>query len=892
MIISPLLCGAKTGDVVSCARSIATASGAKFMKSRFSSLAFVLCIAGALHAQSIVITPGYESIGVNQTLQYSAAVTGLMNTTVTWSVVGVVGGNSTYGTITPAGLYKAPAAIPANGITVSALGSDSKTSAIVYVNVAPPGPAVTSISPNPIPAGNATVIVGASGLQAGATMVCNGVQLGGTTITATTITGGVWIPTGTSTFYCSIRNPGTLFGAALVIPVKAATPVPPAGGGSGSGGGSGGSVPVVSPLTATVVLGATQQFAAPTATSWSATSGTVTAAGLYTAPAAMPASGSDVVTATNATGSATAKVTLISNVAPVIQSVSLPSLPLGVFSMTLTGTGFVAASKATLGSSTLTVTAFTALTLSVSGFAGTSGNVNLIVNNGPIASQPYLMQVGIPNPQVSAAAARRFLEQAAFGPTPADALHVQQIGFQSWINEQLAMAPVSTYNAVASQGGMATALLTNAVTNPDQLRQRMAFAWSQIFVTSINKLIWNQAVAPYQQMLLNDAFANYRKILGDVTLSPGMGQYLDMANNAKANAAQNIVANENYAREVLQLFSLGTKTLNQDGSVQYDANNLPVPTYSQFTITEFARVYTGWTYAPAPGNPVQWGVFVTQNGPMVPYAPMHDTGAKTLLNGHISPAGISAQLDLNNALDNIYGHSNVGPYIGMLLIQHMVKSNPSPAYIQRVAAAFADNGLGVRGDMGAVVTAILLDPEARANDNGGSDQPTDGHLQEPALLIAGMVRAFGGQMNLQNYFSYDLFTLNEDIFNSPSVFNYFSPFFRAPGTALFGPEFQIDTPNNSILRANVVAGLFSAYQNAIETYGPGTTVDLTAFVSLASTPATLADALDLTLTHGTMPGAMKQLLVAAITNDAGGNISRVENGCYFILTSGYYNVWH
>jgi uncharacterized protein (DUF1800 family) len=845
----------------------------------------LLCVAapfitGFSQAQSITITPNYETIGVNQTLQYKATVTGLMDTGVTWSV----GGGSAYGTITATGLYTAPATIPPNGITVTALGSDGKTSATVYVNVAPPGPVITSASPNPVPQGTYTITLNGSGVKAGATILCNAVQLSTKSITATSVTGVGYVGTGVANLICGARNPGTLYSAFLTIPVKSSS-----GGGSG---GSSGSAPVVSPSSATVVLGATQQFTAANATSWSAISGTVTSTGLYTAPSVMPASGTDTVAATNSYGSGSAKVTLISNVAPVIQSLSMPSLPLGVFSMTITGTGFGSYSKATLGSSTLSVTAYSATSLSVSGFAGTSGNVNLVVTNGSISSQPYLVQVGLSNPQVSAAAARRFLEQAAFGPTPADALHVQQIGFQSWINEQLAMPPVSSYSAVASQGGMATALLTNAVTNPDQLRQRVAFALSQIFVTSLNKLIWNQAMAPYQQMLLNDAFVNYRQLLGDVTLSPGMGQYLDMANNAKANPSANIVANENYAREVLQLFSLGTKLLNPDGTPQYDSNNLPVPTYSQFTITEFARVFTGWTYAPAPGNPVVWGAYVNQNGPMVPYAPMHDTGSKTLLNSFVSPAGISAQQDLNNALDNIYNHSNAGPFIGTLLIQHLVKSNPSLAYVQRVAAAFANNGQGVRGDLGAVITAILLDPEARANDNGGNDQATDGHLQEPALLIAGMVRAFGGQMTLQNYYAYDLTNLNQDIFNAPSVFNYYSPFYRAPGTPLFGPEFQLDTPNNSILRANVVAGLFSAYNNAIQTYGPGTTVDLTPFVSLASTPSVLADALDLTLTHGTMPNSMKQTLINAITVEAGGNISRVETGCYLILTSSFYNVWH
>ncbi len=852
-------------------------------KSAFLVFAALPLLSGMLQAQTVKITPGYTSIGVNQTLQYKAATTGLNDMPVSWWVGSTKGGNTTYGTITQAGLYKAPATIPANGITITALGSDGKTSDTVYVNVAPPGPQITSISPNPVPGGNATITVFATGIQVQpyVSLVCNGVQLGGTTVTATSIKGGVYIPAGTATLSCAISNPGSLYGNSFVVPVTAPAPTPtptptPTV-----------TAPVVSPATSSVVLGATQQFTAAGATSWSAAAGTVTAAGLYTAPAVMPASGVDTVTATNTAGKGTANVTLISNVAPVISSVNPTSLPLGVFSMTITGTGFVNISKVTLGSSSATVSAVTPTSMTVSGFAGTAGSVSLMVSNGPVASQPFPVQVGISNPQVSAAAARRFLEQAAFGPTPADALHVQQVGFQGWLNEQFAMPAVSNYNVASSQGGLPQVFLANAVTNPDQLRQRLAFAWSEIFVTSVNKLIWDQAVGYYQQMLLNDAFSNYRQILGDVTLSPGMGQYLDMANNAKANPAQNFVANENYAREVLQLFSIGTKALNPDGTTQFDSNNLPVPTYSQFTVTEFARVFTGWGYAGT-----YWGAYPNQAGPMMPFPSMHDTGAKTLLNGYVSPAGVSTQQDLNNALDNIFNHPNVGPFIGTGLIQKLVKSNPSPAYVQRVAAVFANNGQGVRGDMKAVITAILLDPEARANDNGGNDQISDGHLQEPALFVAGMVRAFGGQMTTGNYYTYDLATLNQDIFNSPSVFNYYSPFFHAPGTGLFGPEFQINTPNNSILRANLIGGMFNAYNSPIQTYGPGTTVDLTPFMSLAGNPSSLADALDLTLTHGTMPAAMKQMVINAITADTGGSASRLETGCYLILTSGYYNVWH
>jgi Protein of unknown function (DUF1800) len=289
---------------------------------------------------------------------------------------------------------------------------------------------------------------------------------------------------------------------------------------------------------------------------------------------------------------------------------------------------------------------------------------------------------------------------------------------------------------------------------------------------------------------------------------------------------------------------------------------------------------------------VQWNDYINPAGPMVVYASEHDAGSKQLINGYAEAGGLSPQQDLSNTLDNIFNHPNVGPFVGKILIQHLVKSNPSPAYVQRVAAAFADNGSGVRGDMHAVLTAILLDPEARANDNGGSDQPGDGHLQEPVLFIAGMFRAFGGTMSNQNYFAYDLTNMSQDIYNAPSVFNYYAPSFVPPGSALLGPEFQILTPDAAVLRANLVANLFFSYSNPVLNYGPGTNIGITPFVALASNPATLVAALDLTLTHGAMPALMKQAVVTAVTNDTSGNLSRVETGAWLILSSSYYNVWH
>jgi hypothetical protein len=848
-------------------------------------LALFVCCA-AVYAQTITIAPtGYITAGPGGTEQFTAVLTGntMMGATINWLAGGTIGGNAIVGTISATGLYTAPMTGPASGqvqITATLSGS-TKVSASTYIYILPGGPSITSVSPNPIPVGTDTITVTGSGFQKGGVIFVGGVQYGATFVNSTTVSTSIYQGSAQSTTVAA-KNPGSVFGNTLVVPV--------AGRSSGGGGGGGGSAPVISPASAIVVLGGTQQFTAAGATGWSAVSGTVTASGLYTAPASMPATGTDTVTAKNSSGQSTATITLVSNVPPTISSIGTSPLPLGVFSTTVTGSGFTAGSVAELNGVALTTVYGSPASITVSGFAGPASSGNLTVANGSVVSAPFAVTIGVQNPQVSASAARRFLEQAAFGPTPADAAHVETIGFRAWLAEQLAMPVVSNYNAVTgNQGGLPPAFLANAVTNPDQLRQRVAFALSQIFVVSITKLIWNGDVIPYEQMLLGDAFTNYRKILGDVTLSPGMGYYLDMANNAKADPVAGTAANENFAREVMQLFSLGDVLLNQDGSVQTNADG-PIPTYLQPNVTELARVFTGWTFAPAAGQPVNWDAYITENGPMVNYDPEHDFGSKTLLNGYVAPANLSTPADLNAALDNIAGHPNVAPFISKQLIQHLVKSNPTPAYVTRVAQAFTQSN----GDMPTVITAILLDAEARANDAGGNDLPADGHLQEPALFIPGFVRAFSGTMTTANYYSQTLAMLGEDIYNPASVFNYFSPGYTLSGTGgLKGPEFQIDNPNSAIVRENLVAQFFNQYSNPVQSNGPGTIVDLTPFLPLASTPATLVNALDLTLTHGTMPAAMKQIIVTAVMADAAnGALRQVETGVYLILTSSYYNVWH
>lgn len=907
----------------------------------FLALAISVLVYPVAQAQFISIQPGYADVAAGASLQYTATVVGLANTSVTWSL----GGTATQvGSISPTGFYTAPSVVPSGSINIFALASDKKTRTLVYVNVAAAGPTLTSVSPGPIPVGNYAVTVNGSGFISSTIILCGGVGLNTAYVNSTTLkVYGYRGTTGAGIFVA--KNPGTVVGPGFPVTFGTGTQAtitpssaklafgatqqftsnsagswtttagtisptglytaPPASAGSTSAtvtstGSSGTAsaaltfytVQLITPSNVSVALGQTQQFTSPNATSWTATSGTITSSGLYTAPSVLPSSGSATITASGPSQTASITVPLL-GLTPIITAVSNAQLPQGVCATVISGTGFNSQSVAQLNGAPL-ITTLSGSSLNASGFCRQAGVANLTVANGAAISPAFGVQVGVANPLATAAAARRFLEQAAFGPTIAEATRVQTLGMQAWIADQFAAPPVSNYNALPSpQGGMPARFLTMAVSNPDQLRQRVAFALSQLFVTSTVKLIWNDNMINFQNMLLNDSFTNFRQLMSDVTLSPAMGNYLDMANNAKADPTVGSLANENYARELMQLFTLGTNLLNQDGTPQLDVNGLPIPSYSQFTVTEFARVDTGWIYTPVAGNlPIFGTGTYSYTGPLVPFPAQHDFGSKQLLNGYVSPAGVSPLQDLNNSLDNVFNHPNVGPFFGRQLIQHLVKSNPSPAYIARVAAAFNDNGSQVRGDMRATIAAVLLDPEARANDQGGNDLAGDGHQQEPALFVAGMVRAFNGSMNDQNYYPGDLAAMGQNVFYSPSVFNFYAPSYMLPSTSITAGEFQIYTPNAAVIRANEVFALFNQFSGPVMTYGPGTSLDLGPFVPLATSPAMLVDALDFTLTHGVMPAAMKSIIVSAVAADAGNPLEQVQIGCYLILTSGYYNVWH
>jgi uncharacterized protein (DUF1800 family) len=401
----------------------------------------------------------------------------------------------------------------------------------------------------------------------------------------------------------------------------------------------------------------------------------------------------------------------------------------------------------------------------------------------------------------------------------------------------------------------------------------------------------------FQNMLLGDAFSNYRQIMGDVTLSPAMGQYLDMANNAKAIPATGAVANENYARELMQLFSIGLSQLNQDGTLQLDSRGNPIPTYDQTIIQNFAKVYTGWTYPTKPGATLRKHNPAYYIGPMVTFESNHDTTAKALLNGLVVPAGGTAESDLKAALDNIFNHQNVAPFISKQLIQHLVASNPSPAYVGRIAAVFNDNGNGVRGDLQAVVRVILLDPEARAGDEGPSltAPDTSGHLREPVFAVASIVRGLGVTVNDTNNLANQAANLGQTLFAPPTVFNYFAPGYTipaefTPGATLLGPEFQLQSPSAAVARSNMVNAM--VYGNL----GNGAVIDWTYLTALAATPEALLDCVDNVFMHSKMPGAIRAQILSAVNAFAGTTTAvykaRAQAAVYLTVSSSYYNVEH
>ena len=505
---------------------------------------------------------------------------------------------------------------------------------------------------------------------------------------------------------------------------------------------------------------------------------------------------------------------------------------------------------------------------------------------------------------VTPASAARFLTQATFGPSDGSIATVQSLGYSSWIAQQEAIpASPTTLNYVQQWALSWSAtnpdtvpvnstvvydgMWKGAITNNDQLRERVRLALSEIFVVSFNTPVMkSRSVASYYDLLGADAFGNFRTLLQDVTLHPAMGAYLNMMSNFKENPATGQHPDQNYAREVMQLMSIGLTQLHQDGSPITDATGRPIPTFSAADVSGLASVFTGYGWYTS--NPKAVGTLPAFSGtnkpleawlnPMQPYPVFHSTAQKTFL-GVTIPASTTSDPpgDLKIALDTIFNHPNVGPFIGKQLIQRLITSNPSPAYVSRVAAVFNNNGKGVRGDMAAVVAAILLDPEAR-NDSVGADPslgPGFGKLREPVVRMANWARAFGANSSSGWWRIGDTSAptaLNQVTLDAPSVFNFWSPTYSPPpATALghaglFAPEFQAVSAVSTAGYLNVM--LRTVYRGA----GPNDSVTGVPDVSttyptltpLAANPGALADKVGLMLLYGQMSSALKARIVHAV----------------------------
>jgi uncharacterized protein (DUF1800 family) len=362
-----------------------------------------------------------------------------------------------------------------------------------------------------------------------------------------------------------------------------------------------------------------------------------------------------------------------------------------------------------------------------------------------------------------------------------------------------------------------------------------------------------------------------------------MGRYLNMANNNKGNATTGTSANENYGRELMQLFTLGLTQLQPNGAPVLDQNNNPVPTYTQAIVTQLAKALTGWTYPLVPGAKAANNNPAYYFGQMYSVAAEHDTTSKAIFDNITIPAGQTADQDLTSVTNALMAQPTMAPFISQQLIQHLVTSNPSPAYIQRVARVFSNDGTGVAGNLQAVISAILMDPEARAGDDDSAKVNANfGHLREPILFMTNVLRAMGGTLGASSAIYNNATSMGQQLFYAPSVFSYFSPQYRAEDN-LLGPEFAIYSTQTVATRADLVNTILYGKLDA------STTFNLAPFVSAAGKTADLLDYIDYVFLHSSMSAALRQAATAAV-NAATTPTTKAQAALYIVLTSGEYQV--
>ena len=555
-----------------------------------------------------------------------------------------------------------------------------------------------------------------------------------------------------------------------------------------------------------------------------------------------------------------------------------------------------------------------ALAAALAGCGGGGGSGGGATAAGPQAEPPLP-----PAAPTSLSDASRLADQASFGATENLLAEIMAAGPQRWVAQQFAV-DASRYSRGgtdamhtftggdfctdanigpncwrdwASSHPLVWDFFRNAVNNPDQLRQRMALALQQIMVVSQLEVDGTYGLRGYQNIFLENAFGNYRTVLKKVALSPVMGDYLNNANNNRT------APNENFARELLQLFAIGTCELEADGRLK---GGKCQPTYDNARVRDYAFALTGWTYPPggqsawcAPRNGKNCRYYV---GDMVPRPVAHEEKSLTLLSGVVLPAGHTAPAALDAVLDSLMNHPNMAPFVSRQLIQHLVTSNPSPAYVARVAAAFnngrhAQFGTGAKGDLRATVAAILLDPEART----APPPATAGRLREPVQLITGVLRGLNGQTDGDPFGWWWGEALGQHMFRSPSVFNFYPPDYPVAGTALQGPQFGILNANTGLARINFVNYMVNWGGTPPSANVPdalGTKVNLEAFTADAADPAKLVDRMVRLGLGGRISPASRQAMIDAVSawSPASSDYlaQRAKTAAYLVFASPHYQI--
>lgn len=902
-------------------------------------------------SNAAAISAPANGVRVTQTMQLTGQSLSA-GMALTFYVNGVQGGNSTVGTISSTGLYTAPAVIPSPDsvvITSTSIQYPTAPQGQVTLQIWNPIPVLGNVTPGTFAEGTTTVTVDGSQFIYGAQISWNGAPVTTTWVSSTELVAQIAEPT-PGTYPLTVTNPDPGSASAPAIPLTV---------GPGqvvlqleTGGDT--DVRVLNSISFGLTVNGTDNPAVTVAingvTGGNSTIGTVVSnkdgSITYTAPAVVPTPSNIVqmtITSVDNPNVSIAQNISVMNPIPILTSATPDSFAPGTStSIALTGQQFITGAQLLVNGAPVSTTFISGTSLSATVDISQPGTLDLQVLNpapGPAASADLFATVtGTPPvPLVEPPDAARFLEQATFGPTDADIRTVSQIGFQAWLNQQFAIPqtpeePAVEQALIVNNPSCAAGNVTcnaalfvqnnqdedfvqaqfwqNALTGQDELRERVKYALTQLFVISSNNSTTIQNMprgeAGYYDVLGNDAFGNFRQLLQDVTLSPMMGQFLNMLMNDKGNATTD--PDENYAREVMQLFTIGLWQLNNDGTQQL-SNGQPIATYSNTDVMGMAAVFTGFSWnVPGDDSDNAWSNCCIYVGPgygeellsMQTYPSHHSTVQKQFLGVTIPASGTpDPQGDLKIALDTLFNHPNLPPFFSKQMIQHLVTSNPSPAYVNRVAQVFINDGTGVRGNLQAVITAILLDPEARDTATAQTN-PQYGKVREALLRYTEWARAFTAQSRSA---SFDLGTTEDPIYGlgemwlrSPTVFNWFAPGYVPPATpiataGLVAPEMQMTNVSS-------VVGYINYLQNAIGSNaqgGPDLFSSYAAEISLAATPDQLMDRINLLLMYGQMSTSLYNQIesaVAAIPIPTGDQnainaalLSRVQTAIYLTVAS-------